>query len=64
MFGSPGDALLSAIFLLLTYFAPGMMKTVLTLRTGNAWVHVWAYHGFAPHTLAGTPHMVHVFHIR
>jgi hypothetical protein len=26
---------------------PGMIKTVLTLRTGNAWVHVWAYHALA-----------------
>ncbi|MFF5522548.1 hypothetical protein [Streptomyces coeruleorubidus] len=60
-FGSPDDALLSVAFLLLTYFAPGMMKSVLTLRTGNAWVHVWAYHALAPHTLADTPHVVHVF---
>jgi hypothetical protein len=34
------------------------------VRTGNAWVHVWAYHAFAPHTLADTPHLVHVFHLR
>jgi hypothetical protein len=60
-FGSPGNTLVSAAFLLLTYFAPGMMKSMLTLRTGNAWVHVWAYHALAPHTLADTPHVVHVF---
>ena len=64
IFDSPGNAALSVVFLILTYFAPGMFKTVLTVRTGNAWVHVWAYHAFAPHTLADTPHLVHVFHIR
>jgi len=64
IFNSPGNAALSVVFLLLTYFAPGMFKTVLTVRTGNAWVHVWAYHALAPHTLADTPHMVHVFHLR
>jgi hypothetical protein len=64
VFDSPANAALSAVFLLLTYFAPGMFKTVLTVRTGNAWVHVWAYHALAPHTLADTPHMVHVFHLK
>jgi hypothetical protein len=64
VFTSPGDAALSVIFLLLTYLGPGMMKAVLTLRTGNAWVHVWAYHAFAPHTLLDTPLIVRVFQIR
>jgi hypothetical protein len=63
VFDSPGDAVLSVCFLLLTYFVPGMFKAVLTLRTGNAWVHVWAYHALAPHTLADAPHIVHVFHL-
>jgi hypothetical protein len=64
VFTSPSNAVLSGIFLLFTYFGPGMVKTVLTVRTGNAWVHVWAYHAFAPHTLFETRHMVEVFHIR
>lgn len=64
VFSSPGTAVLSVVFLLLTYFAPGMLKTVLTLRTGNAWVHVWAYHALAPHTLIDAPHMVHVFGLK
>ena len=50
-------------FLLLTYTGPGMIKTLLTLRTGNAWVHVWAYHALA-HTLVDTPHLVEALHIR
>jgi hypothetical protein len=64
VFSTPANAALSLLFLLLTYFAPGMFKTVLTLRTGNAWTHVWAYHALAPHTLADTPHVVNVFHLR
>jgi hypothetical protein len=39
----------------------GMFKTFLTLRTGNAWAHVWAYHALAPHTLIDTPLMVKIF---
>ncbi|MFD0548112.1 hypothetical protein ACFQ0X_02260 [Streptomyces rectiviolaceus] len=34
-----------------------------TLRTGNAWVHVWANHALAPHTLADTRHVVHIFRV-
>ncbi|WP_336207142.1 hypothetical protein [Nonomuraea sp. LPB2021202275-12-8] len=64
VFTSPGNTVLSVVFLLLTYFAPGMFKTVLTVRTGNAWVHVWGYHALAPHTLIDAPHVVHVFHIK
>jgi hypothetical protein len=64
VFNSPANAALSVAFLVLTYFAPGMFKTVLTVRTGNAWVHVWAYHALAPHTLADTPHLVHVFNLK
>ena len=64
VFTSPRGAALSLIFLLFTYLGPGMIKTFLTLRTGNAWVHVWAYHAFAPHTLIDTPHIVEIFKIR
>jgi hypothetical protein len=60
---TPSAVALSVIFLFLQYFGPGMIKTVLTLRTGNAWVHVWAYHAIAPHTLADTPLIVKIFQI-
>lgn len=63
-FDSPRDALLSLIVLAMVYFGPGMMKMVLTLRTANAWVHVWAYHAIAPHTLQDTPLLVKIFQIR
>jgi hypothetical protein len=56
-------AVLSIVFLFFQYFGPGMIKTVLTLRTGNAWVHVFAYHAIAPHTLADSPLIVKIFKV-
>jgi hypothetical protein len=62
-FDSPRDTVLSLLFVLFTYFGPGMMKSVLTLRTGNAWVHAFSYHAFAPHVIVDTPLIVKVFGI-
>jgi hypothetical protein len=62
-FDSPRDAALSLIFVLLQYFGPGMIKSVLTLRTGNAWVHAISYHAVAPHVIVDTPLMVKIFGI-
>jgi hypothetical protein len=64
VFSSAKAVLLSIIFLFFQYFGPGMIKAVLTVRTGNAWVHVWAYHAITPHVLVDTPNMVHVFGIK
>lgn len=63
-FASPTDALLSVLYLLLFYTGPGMFKTFVTIRTANAWTHVWAYHAIAPHTLLDTPMFVKIFGIR
>jgi hypothetical protein len=63
VFDSPRDITLSLIFVLLQYFGPGMFKSVLTLRTGNAWVHALSYHAFAPHVIIDTPLIVKVFGI-
>jgi len=60
-FNSPRNVALSLIFVLLQYFGPGMIKSVLTLRTGNAWVHALSYHIIAPHVIVDTPLMVKVF---
>jgi hypothetical protein len=60
-FGSPRDATLSLIFVLLQYVGPGMFKSVLTLRTGNAWVHALSYHIVAPHVIVDTPLMTKAF---
>jgi hypothetical protein len=40
-----------------------MLKSVLALRTGKAWVHALSYHSVAPHVLVDMPLMVKVFGI-
>jgi len=62
-FDSPRDIALSVIFVVFQYFGPGMIKSVLTLRTGNAWVHAFGYHAIAPHVIVDTPMVVKVFGI-
>jgi hypothetical protein len=41
-----------------------MVKSFITLRTGNAWVHTVAYHLVAPHLVIDTPLVVQAFGIR
>ena len=45
------------------YFGPGMIKSVITLRTGNAWVHAIGYHAIAPHVVVDAPLIVKAFGI-
>ena len=58
------NSTLSLIVLFLQYLGPGMVKSLLTLRTGNAWVHVWAYHAIAPHVIIDTPTIDEICGIR
>jgi hypothetical protein len=62
-FDSPQHVALSLIFVVYQYFGPGMIKSLLTLRTGNAWVHAVSYHAIAPHVLIDAPLIVKVFRI-
>lgn len=55
---------LTLIFLFFQYFGPGLIKSVLTVRTGNAWVHVWAYHAVAPHVTLDTVHVIDSLDLR
>lgn len=61
---TPREATLSILFVLLGYFGPGMIKTFITLRTGNAWVHAIGYHAIAPHVVVDTPLIAKVFGLR
>jgi len=58
------NSVLSVCFVFLQFLVPGMIKSFLTLRTGNAWVHVWAYHAISPHVTADTPNVVRYFNLK
>jgi hypothetical protein len=63
-YNSPLAAVLSATFIYLGFFPAGLMKSFLTFRTGNAWVHLWAFHAISPHVTVDTRLVVHDFHIQ
>ena len=64
VFDTTSLSLLSIIFVFSQFTGPGMIKSILTLRTGNAWVHLWSYHAIAPHVTIDTPHIVEIFKIK
>jgi len=57
------NSLVSAIFVFLFFFPPGVMKSFLTMRTGNAWVHMWGFHAISPHVTVDTRLIVKDFGI-
>jgi hypothetical protein len=62
-YDTPAHGALSVIFIMLLFGGPGMVKAYLTLRTGNAWVHLWGYHVIWPHVTGDTPIFVKIFGI-
>lgn len=63
VYDSAPHSMLSVIFILLTFVNPGLVKSYLTVRTGNAWVHLWGFHAIAPHVTSDTPMIVEIFGI-
>jgi hypothetical protein len=55
--------IISVMFAFFVFFPAGLMKSYLTMRTGNAWVHMWAYHAFTPHVMVDTRLVVKDFNI-
>src|ERR1700683_2145881 len=63
-YDSIAAAALSLTFVYLVFVPAGLMKSFLTWRTGNAWVHVWAYHAISPHVTVDTRLIVSDFGIK
>ena len=63
-YDSIGAAAMSLTFVYLLFIPAGLMKSFLTWRTGNAWVHVWAYHAISPHVTVDTRLIVGDFGIK
>ena len=63
-YDTPYHAAISVIFVILTFFPAGVMKAFLTMRTGNAWVHMWGFHAITPHVMVDTRLIVRDFNIR
>jgi hypothetical protein len=63
-YDSPRAAAMSLTFVYLLLIPAGLMKSFLTWRTGNAWVHVWAYHAISPHVTVDTRLIVSDFGIK
>jgi hypothetical protein len=63
-YDSPGAAAMSLTFVYLLLIPAGLTKSFLTWRTGNARVHVWAYHAISPHVTVDTRLIVSDFGIK
>ena len=63
-YDTAAHGVLSFIFIMLLFGGLGMVKSCLTQRTGNAWVHLWGYHAILPHVTDDTGIFVRIFQIR
>jgi hypothetical protein len=63
-YDTPAHGALSVIFIMLLFGGPGMVKSYLTQRTGNAWVHLWGFHAIWPHVTDDSGIFVKIFQIR
>jgi hypothetical protein len=54
-------AVASLILVFIVFFPPGLMKSFLTVRTGNAWSICGGYHAVTPHVTVDTRLIVHDF---
>lgn len=64
LYQSFDTTVVSLAFVYLQFTGAGLVKAIMTLRSGNAWVHLWGYHVIAPHLWTDTSLIVDAFDIR
>ena len=64
IYASIEAAIVSLVFVYLQFTGAGMIKAFMTLRSGNAWTHLWGYHVIAPHLWMDAILIVTAFGIR
>jgi len=62
-YDSVAHSVLSIFVVFLILFPAGLVKSFLTMRTGNAWVHLWGFHAISPHVTVDTKLIVQDFRI-
>ncbi|MEM7124720.1 MAG: hypothetical protein AAF702_00245 [Chloroflexota bacterium] len=52
VFESGGHAFYALLYAIVHNIGPGLIKAILTVRTGNSWLHMFAYHVLSFHAFA------------
>lgn len=63
VYDGAGHAILSFLFITVANFGLGLVKGMLTVRTGNVWLHFIAYHVVSFHIWADAPLVARVFEL-
>ncbi|MEM9203136.1 MAG: hypothetical protein AAGC53_15875 [Actinomycetota bacterium] len=63
IYDSAGHAVMAFLFISVVNFGPGLVKAMLTIRTGNAWAHFLAYHVVSFHIWGDAALIVEVFEL-
>ena len=59
--GGLSHALLAMLLILVHNLGPGLIKATITVRTGNAWLHMLAYHVLSFHVIVDSPIVAFLF---
>ncbi|MEM7337253.1 MAG: hypothetical protein AAF467_01330 [Actinomycetota bacterium] len=63
IYDGAAHAILAFLFITVSNFGPGLVKGMLTVRTGNVWLHFLAYHVLSFHTWADAPLVARIFEL-
>lgn len=61
VFESGGHAFFTILYWVVHNIGPGLIKAMLTVRTGNSWLHMYAYHVMSFHIWADAPTVAFLF---